>query len=368
MNPRSLFLCLVLALVLGCSGSSEPAFDQSALVDSLGTVVIIPTYEAFADEADALAIEAEAFCADPTVSALESLQAQWRSARVRWKQNDVIAFGPYREQPWRLGPRIDFFPVREDTIAENLAVDEPFTLERVSALGTASRGLATMEFLIFDTDGVDAALSRLQGEDGAQACDYAVALAQDLSVNAEAMVTAWSEDGDNYLGSLLDSGEPGTQFDSVRAVTNEIVNRMLFVADDIRVKKLGAPLGVETGGEPRPDEVESRYSDHSLADILANLDGLENLYQGEFEGTSGISVREWVETRNRRVAGEVLDEIENTRSAVLAIPEPLRLSVETDPALVETAIDAAFELRNAIGIDMVNALGSTVNFNDTDGD
>jgi len=361
-------LCFVLLVSFGCSGSSSEAFDQAALVESLGTVVIIPTYRAFADEAAALVTEAESFCAAPGTASLESLQAQWRATRGRWKQNDVVAFGPFREQPWRLGPKIDFFPVREDTIAENLAIDEPFTLERVSALGTASRGLGTIEYLIFDTEGLETVLARFEGDNRARRCEYVVALAQDLQVNANDMVDAWSPSGDDYLGNLVSSGEPGTQFASIREATNEIVNRMLFVVDDIRVRRLGRPLGLDSGGQTRPDQLESRYSDHSIEDILATLNGLENLYRGEFTGSTGMGIQDWVEARNRALASAVLDEIGRTRAAVQEIPEPLRLAIEENPGAVRNAVDVGLDLRNIIGVDVVNALGSTVSFNDSDGD
>jgi len=56
------------------------------------------------------------------------------------------------------------------------------------------------------------------------------------------------------------------------------------------------------------------------------------------------------------------------RSAVEAISEPLSLSVQTEPALVQTAYDQLRALRNTIGVDVINGLSGSVTFNDTDGD
>lgn len=367
---KHLLACSMIAVVASTQLTScfnEP-FDREAMIESLGNDVIIPMYQAFADEAAALAVQADAFCRSTSASRLDSLQEQWRSARVAWKRTETINFGPYMEQPWRLGPKIDSWPVREDTVDENLTSEQPITFEVVSALGASSRGLATMEYLIFDPDGAGVALEKLESEGGEQRCNYVVALARDLASNGEAMVRAWSPDGDDYLGDMLASGEAGAPFMSIRDAANEIVNRMLFLTENIMRLKLGKPLGLESGGEPRPELVESRYSDHSLEDILANLDGLENLYRGRFEGVRGTGAQLWVRWYSPEVDGQMLRTITETRWAIEAIPPPLSRAVVFDRELVQTAYDQTRELRNTIGVDVVNALAGSVTFNDTDGD
>lgn len=340
-------------------------FDNEAMLESLGTDVIIPSYTSFLDETAALVTTAVAFCEQMTTSDLKDLQSQWKRARVAWKQTDTIDFGPYDDQPWRLGPKIDSWPVREDTIEGNLASEQPLTYERVSALGAASRGLPVMEYLIFDSSGVDAALTKF---DGPKRCEYVTALAQDLHANAEAMVQAWSHQGGDYLGALVASGEAGTPFMSAREASNEIVNRMLFLVENIMRLKLGQPLGLESGGEPRPDQVESPYSDHSIEDILANLDGLENLYRGRFGDRRGTGVQRWVRWWDPAVDQRVIASMLQARWAIEDIPEPLSRAVLEHGEAVQQAYDAMRELRNTIGVDVINALAGSVTFNETDGD
>jgi len=356
---------LVVSQLASCF--NEP-FDRKAMLESLGSDVIIPTYRSFADQSAALVASAGSFCTNPTTSSLEKLQNQWRNTRSVWKQMEVVNFGPYAEQPWRLGPKIDSWPVREDTIEEHLAGDETLDLGRVSTLGAASRGLPALEYLIFDPDGVGVALLKFEGEGGPRRCEYAIALSEDLRASAEAMVTAWSHDGDDYLGALAASGEPRTPFMSVGDASNEIVNRMVFLAENIMRIKLGRPLGLDSGGEARPDQVESRYSEGSIEDILANLDGLENLYRGRLGDRRGIGVQRWVRWYSPDTDREVLAAIKRARWAVEAIPVPLSRAVVTQPDLAQTAYDQVRELRNVIGVDVINAIAGTVTFNDTDGD
>jgi len=366
---KSFFAYTLAALVFATQLAScfnEP-FDREAMLQSLGKEVIIPMYQAFADETATLAAEAASFCSRTSASGLADLQEQWKAARSAWKKTEAINFGPYTEQPWRLGPKIDSWPVREGTVEGNLASEQPLTCEGVSALGASSRGLSTMEYLIFDPEGAGVALEKFESDGSGQRCNYTETLAEDLAVNAEAMVTAWAPDGDDYLGDLLASGEPGTPFMSIRDAANEIVNRMLFLTENIMGSKLGDPLGL-SGGEPRPELVESRYSDHSIEDILANLEGLENLYRGRFEERRGIGVQLWVRWYSPDADALMLKAITEARWAVEAVPEPLSVAVVGDSELVEAAYDQVRELRNTIGVDVINALAGSVAFNDNDGD
>jgi len=358
-------LLLLVSQLASCF--NEP-FDRKAMLESLGSEVIIPSYRWFLDETAALVSSAQSFCSEPTAASLAGFQAQWQSVRVPWKQMEVAAFGPYAEQPWRIGPKIDSWPVREDTIEQNLAGAEPLDVAHVSALGAASRGLPALEYLIFDPEGVHAALVKFEAEGGARRCEYAIGLSEDLHANADAMVSAWSHDGDDYLGALVASGEPGAPFTSVSDASNEIINRMLSLTESIMRSKLGQPLGLESGGEAHPDQVEAPYSGNSIRDIVANLDGLENIYRGRFDGGRGIGVQLWVRWYSPDTDQSVRAAIMKARWAVEAIPEPLSNAVVTQPDLVQAAYDQLRELRNVIGVDVINAIAGTVTFNETDGD
>jgi predicted lipoprotein len=368
VNRRVRVVFLLCAASAGFAGCFNQPFDQEGMLQSLGSDVIIPGYESFSEQTDALVVSARAFCDSPTTPRLGELQSQWKESRNRWKRMDAINFGPYAEAPWRLGPKIDSWPVRESTVDENLAGEDPLNLETVRALGAASRGLPAMEYLIFDPAGSGVALAKFEGSDGGRRCDYVIALAEDLRESAEAMVEAWSPDGDDYLGALLASGEPGAPFMSIRDASNEIVNRMVFLVENIMRLKVAKPLGLESGGEPRPDEVESPYSDHSLEDILANLDGLESIYRGRYGDRRGVGIQSWLRWGSAPIDIEMIAAMITARSAVEDISEPLSRAVEIEPALVQTAYDQLRALRNTIGVDVINGLSGSVTFNDTDGD
>lgn len=133
-------------------------------------------------------------------------------------------------------------------------------------------------------------------------------------------------------------------------------------------KRLGNPPDNALDREPHPELVESRYSEQSIADILANLEGLENLYRGRFAERQGTGVQLWVRWYSPDVDSRMLRAIAETRWAVEAMPEPLGVALANDSEAVEAAYEQMRELRNTIGVDVINALAGSVAFNDNDGD
>ena len=77
-------------------------------MSSWGDKIFIPLYKELEDETTKLYTESVSFCENPTIEELPMLQQQWWAARAPWKQVELLKFGPYKEFPLRLGPKIDF--------------------------------------------------------------------------------------------------------------------------------------------------------------------------------------------------------------------------------------------------------------------
>ncbi|MEM6962745.1 MAG: imelysin family protein, partial [Myxococcota bacterium] len=289
------FSYLMILSALGCSDSGSIDSRQE-LLQYWGTQVVLPGYQEFETQAAALQTAAEGFCAEPSSARLDGLHAAWIAARQPWKEMEVFAFGPYLNEPLRLGPKVDFWPVRVGDIEDVLEDTDEIN---AAVLGASRKGFAVIEYLIFaetSGSGLDLLVSKADApkadapkEDRAaaeRACQYLVSLASDLSLQATRMHEAWDPDGGNYLAELTEAGSSSsTAFPSLQRALSEVVNRMSFTVENIRLDKLGGPLGVTTGGSPQPDRAESQFSGRSLDDIRDNLRGVERLYFGEIEST-----------------------------------------------------------------------------------
>ena len=363
---RSFFVQRLLLLVVvtaACSDKNGDQYSRSVLA-SWGEHIIMPHYRDFEEKAAALQTQGNALCQNPSTDALDAARQAWSAARAPWKQMEVFAFGPYKEEPLRLGPKIDFWPVRleaiEQILFDTLAID-------ADALGAPSKGMAVAEYLLYQPD-VDvvaefAAVTRR--------CEYFLAVVGDLALRATAMRQAWDPDDANYVAELVEPGNgpsgADSAFDNRHEALSEVVNRMAFTVENIRADKLGRPLGTSSGGSPQPNKAESQFSGRSIEDIRDNLRGIELLYFGTGMADS-VGLDFYAQKRGHDFAPAMRDSLSAAREALGQIPEPLTEAVVTAPIPVSAAIERLGDLQRLIQVDILNALSLTPRFNDNDGD
>jgi predicted lipoprotein len=368
-------LCFALvAPLLSCDGGDTMPppvddFDRRAMLESLVDVVVIPTYRDFVTASEELESTAQSFCASPDATSLDAAQDAWWAARGAWKRADGWAFGPYADAPLRLGPKIDFWPVRETNVSAVLVGVEPIDQAFLDGQGVAVKGLPVVEYLLFDPAGGDAAvLAAFGAPEGARRCEYVVALSADLVVRGQEMVTAWDPSAGDYRSEVVDAGEGSVDFLTLHDAVSEMMNRLVFCIENIREMKLAEPQGKRSGGEPRPDSVESRYSDRSFDDILDNLASIEALYTGDYDGVDGVGYQDFLLARRPDLDAEVLARLDDAKRLIAAVGSPLRVAVVDDPVPVEEAFQAVKALHLLFGIEVAQALAVTITFNDTDAD
>ena len=137
-----------LFFLFGCKSDPKPD-PRVALLNSLGNKIIVPTYKEFEDQSKELHVQSQAFCSEGTLN-IEQLQISWWNSRVPWKQMELVKFGPYKEEPYRLGPKIDFWPIRPDNVDELLYSDTPLEIDAFSNFGTTVKGLPAIEYLLYN--------------------------------------------------------------------------------------------------------------------------------------------------------------------------------------------------------------------------
>jgi len=356
---------LVLALAassLTCAPTSQGEDPRRKLLQSWGENVVLPLYRDFETATVVLDTRAGELCAGASPASLAAAQDAWWAARAPWKAAEVFAFGPYKDEPLRLGPKIDFWPGRPESVEMILYGTAPITAASIETAGAAAKGLPAIEYLLYEP-GAD-----LVGQFSTfpRRCEYLRALTADLVKRATEMREAWDPAHGNYLGELVEAGRGSTSYSTLQMALGEVVNRMGFTVENIRAEKLGKPLGTTSGGSPQPDKAESRWSGRSLEDIRDNLRGIEQLYfVGETEEQPGLDFY----LRERGSFGATMRaRLDGAHAALNAIDVPLTQAVVDQPDRVQAAIDRLGELQRFIQVDVIDALGLTVGFNDNDND
>ncbi len=351
----------------GGDTASAPLHSPEAVMASLGETVILPDYRAFAEGSAAAAAAATAFCAAPDSAGLDGLRAAWWALRSPWKQAEVMRFGPYREQPWRIGPAIDTWP-GDPTVWQEI-LDDTAEID-VDLYGTTRKGMPPVEWLLWE--GGDAALADFTAaETGARRCALLTALSDELAREAAAMVTAWDPDQQDWLAQLTAAGTVPVPegeapfFEDGDAAFSEYANRLIFAVEDTRLMRLSKPFGELEGTAPQPALLESRFSDRSRQDALDTLAGVRRHVLGD----GGLGMVDLLPPDDRAALTAAFEQSWATAEAeVAAIPEPLAASLDDDPASLRRAIQALTALQVVLQVDMAQAWQITVRFNDNDGD
>jgi hypothetical protein len=356
-------------------GGCQPRFDRAAMLRSLSQHVIVPTYTDFAARADTLAARTEALRDQPSSEALAAAAAAWRTASTTWKETEAFEVGPVRAE--RINTKINFWPTRPPTIERALASGDTLNAETVDRLSVAARGLPALEYLLFDTTGQGTANTGLL-EDGSRAVRQralAAALARDVANNAQALLAAWRPDGEQHVAETWGQGGEDAMEGPQEAISM-LTNRIVFLLEAIRQDKLGAPLGKEDGGAPKPQAAEAWRSGTSRAQITHNLLGLQRVYHGRMdslqertaEDDDRLGFKDYLQSVDASLADTIDAQIERSMRATQAIPDPLHRAVTEAPAPVERAYAEVGQLLRLVEVDMMNVLGITLLFNDNDGD
>lgn len=354
---------LSLAALASC-GDSQGTALRSAFLKELAEYGAVPTYRKFDTSTQALAGALAALEATPTEGTLILAQSAWKAAREVWMNQEGFRLGPAEEL--HTSAAVNQVPSTTG-IDSLLASDTPLTEASVAELGANRKGMLAMEYLLFDAEGGNAAvLSRLseEGTAGARRRAYLKALGAVLHTDAVALRSAWEPDQGNYAAQLSNAGHDGSTYATQKDAVDAVVNRLIATVETAE-KKLAKPLGFETGGTLRPELEEARRSDSTLKDLKDTLDGVECVWLG-VGGGSGLS--RVVAASNEQTADTVRADLAAVRSALEAIPPPLRTALHEHREKVEDARAALARLRATLASEVVANLGVTLTFNDNDGD
>jgi len=342
-------------LLTACTESSDP---RAELLSSWGEKLFIPLYTDFEDQTQQLYSGALDYCENPTEEKLLGLQAMWWSTRAPWKQLEILKFGPYKEFPLRLGPKIDFWPVRPDTVDELLQGETDLSETSFYNLGSSAKGLPVIEYLLYDVAASSSEVPRF--------CTYLVGASYDLSVRAKEMREAWDPAVGNYLAQLTEAEAVDGDFRDTEEALAEVVNRLGHTVENIRGDKLLKPLGLDVGAV-QTEMVESRFSHRSFVDIRDNLKGIHMVYYG---ADQGLGIDDYLNARGYR-----LDDDFDTRYSeiiqTLDIMESegnLTETMQIAPESILYLSDKLVGLQTLIQGDIVGSMSLWLTFNDTDGD
>ena len=350
---------LLLAGALG-SGCMRLRFDREAMLGNVADTVIIPAHLELVAETEELDALARRFASSPTPEALDSLRAQWLRAVLAWKRVELYEFPGLL----LIHNAIERRPARVAFIEEVIAGADEDALEEVNAafvesLGSTTKGLAAIEYLIFPSEGDEAPRDRL-GDPARRA--FLTALTGNLASRAVELYRFWAPEAGDYVQSFRENDSDGAD---IQGSISLLANEMIELLEMVMRTRLGMPMGETTDGVPRPEEVESSRSGASLALMTASIESVHRAFEGGLDDYVDYLDRS---PEAERLSPAIRAQLEVVLNALSRIPPPLSQAVTESPTEVLLTYESMRELLVLVKTDMAALLGITVTFSDNDGD
>jgi predicted lipoprotein len=365
-------LALAVGVPLGCGtgGASGQSLDErrSVILARVVADVVLPAVRDADADAAALEVALDALAAGPTEATVLAAQAAWRDARWTWNRAEAVLVGPALDR--LLATKVDTSPIDEPRIEEIVAGAGPIDVAFVRTLGSTRKGFHAIELLLFDESGdvVPVVASLTTGPNAARRVALLDAYGEDLAdVVREARFT-WEPTGEDHASDFSTAGIGSSVYPTRQAAIDALLNHWVAFTEVIADKRLGRPLGRTAGGLPQEPGAECQRSGNSRLDVLADLVGLRDAYEGSRDGSPGAGVSSLVRVAFVEVHAAIRADLDAAIEAVEAIPEPLLETAQTDPAPVEAAFQAVRAVRVRLLTDLTGVLGGTLTFSPFDGD
>jgi len=353
---------------------TNTGFDQGQLIASIVDKVITPTFQEFSTLAASQQQAINDYCQQEVAFANNNgseqlvddakaiAQDSWRLAMNTWQQAEMMQLAPLTIGDSALRNSIYSWPIQN-----SCGVDLDVTYFKAGSVNgqpydiskrTASRkSLLALEYLLFN-DNLDHSCTGSTKPDSwnnqteqyrkVARCEYAGEVAKDIDVNSQALLTAWlgnNADVMGYANELKAAGSEGSEFATEHHAVNKLSDALFYMDIFTKSAKLAEPTGIELnkcGSQPCPDVVESRYSHHSLENIINNIQAFKLFIQGG--GDDGIGFRDYLIDVGDKATADSLDaNIEQVLISTEAYQSTLAETLVTNP---EQVVQTHTEVKN----------------------
>jgi hypothetical protein len=348
------------------SSSSTSSFNRTAMLTNWANNIIVPRYENYQTKVQMVVTDVNTFNTNPTVGNLQIVRNSWLEAYKAFQYIAMFNFG--KAEAIYIKESANTYPTNTagieaniSTGSYNLSLNSQFNKQGLPALDYLLNGLATTDLatLEFYTTNPNAANYK----------QYLLAVSARLKTTIDAVVTDWNS---SYKATFI--ANDGTSIvSSVNVTTNNFVKNF---EKDIRTGKIGIPAGVFSNSVKYPEKVEGYYK-NDVSKILLNeaVKASQDFFNGKHFGsaTTGESLSSYLDFVNAVRKDQKLSTIINNEYTPIyatnnALNNSFSSQITTDNTKMLAANTALQQNVIYTKLDMMQALGITIDYVDGDGD
>lgn len=358
-------------LIIACSSTDDTdtenpvdnSFDREAMLTNIADNIIIPGYQKFYDVIASLKSNTDQFTDIPNQTNLDILRATWSKSYIDWQSVAMFEIGKAEELSFR--NFMNVFPVTTEDINKNIS-DGSYDLGSVTKQD--EQGLSGLDYLINGIASTDAdILEKYTTHPDAQKYrDYLTALVDRIESLTKQVLTDWTTEG--YRTTFITNNGS-----SATSSIDKMVNDYIFHYEKhLRAGKIGIPAGIFSDGATFSDKTEAFYKkDLSKILFFANLDAMQGFFNGKHFSTNstGESLSTYLKALDKNdLVVKINDQFDAIRTQAQNLDTNLAQQVTNDNTQMTQVYDKLQANVVFLKVDMLQTLGISVSFVDTDGD
>jgi uncharacterized protein len=329
------------------TGDVEVEFTRAALVRTSSECAVMH-YEEFLVQARALREATAVLVAEPSPTSREAARAAWREAMKSWQRAELFRFGPAASsiEPGGADLRDEIYawPLTGRCRIDEQTVDRTYAEATFPDTLITGRTMDALDYLLF-YEGLDngcgstsainalgtwAELSEAQLRQRKD--EYALAVIEDVVARTEALVTAWSPNGGDFMGDITSAGEGGSTYPDVQAAANAISHGLFYLEKEVKDLKIGRPVGLTMCEMATcPAALESQYALASTSHLVENLAAFRLAFTG-CGMPDGAGFDDWLtEAGADELRIRMLAALAETEALVATFDQPLQVVLAEEP-------------------------------------
>lgn len=354
---RNLSVLSILFIISSCKKNNEESIISSSLTNQeiqdkvlydFSHVVVLATYEDLENKANSFYTSCLGFESTQSQENLEAARNAWKEARSTWEKSEAFLFGPVATN--NIDPGTDTWPIDFNALDSLLGTSNSFTQFYINSLGDELKGYHPSEYLLWGVDGEKSAETFTPREK-----EYLIALAADLQLKATSLRASWDPDvPNNYLYQVVNAGNASSLYSTQRSAMEEIINAMAGICDEVANGKIAEPFVLLD-----PTLEESPFSQNSLVDFKNNIQGVKNVYFGNFKN-DGFGLNDFTSKNNLSLHNKIASEMENALSSFNAISIPFGQAIIQQPTQVQHVINQVNILKETLEAELLPFVQQTV--------
>lgn len=337
-------------------------FDRGVLLTHLADNIIIPSFQDFKTEMDALKSAGNTFISAPNQSNLEAFRVSWLSAYKSWQHVEMFDIGKAEELGYRF--YMNIFPLNTTDVEANISSG---SYDLNISNNHDAQGFPALDYLLFGLGNSDTdILAKYTTDANASAYkQYVNDVLNQMSSLTNQVVTDWTT---SYRGEFVLSTD-----NTATSALNKLVNDFIFYYEKgLRANKFGIPAGVFSAN-PLPEKVEALYNKKVSKELaLEALSAVQDVFEGKYKGNATAtrsSYKQYLEALDRNdLASSITSQIEVARTQINTLDSNFYNQVNSDNTQMLKSYDELQKVVVMMKVDMLQAFNINVDYVDADGD